>query len=280
LGSASPSLIQGVSETLAGRALFVRVPGFAIDEVGEKQQNHLWLRGGFPRAFLASDEDAFWRWMEGFVITFLERDIPQLGLRVPAEALRRFWIMTAHYHGQVWNAAELARSMDVAPNTVRHYLDILNGSFVLRVLPPWHENVKKRQVKSPKVYVRDNGLLHFLLGISSISALRAHPRYGASWEGFALEQTLAVLGDHDAYFWSTVRGAEIDLLLLRRGRRYGFEFKCTDAPSMTRSIRVALEDVRLDQTYVVYPGKEKYPLSARVQAIPLSSIPDLKIMGR
>lgn len=280
LGSASPDLVRGVSETLAGRALFIRVPGFAIDEIAPDKQNRLWLRGGFPRAFLASDDEASWRWMEGFVTTFLERDIPQLGLRVPAEALRRFWIMIAHYHGQVWNATELARSLDVAPNTASHYLDILNGAFVLRVLPPWYENVKKRQVKSAKVYVRDSGLFHFLLGISSMPVLRSHPRYGASWEGFALEQTLAIFGDRDAYFWSTLRGAELDLLLLRRGRRYGFEFKCTDAPSMTRSIHVALEDLQLERLHVVYPGKERYALHTRVEALPLTALPDLRIENK
>lgn len=280
LGSASPDLIRGVSETLAGRAVFVRVPGFTIDELGKEQQNKLWLRGGFPRAFLAPDEHAGWRWMEGFVTTFLERDIPQLGLRVPSEALRRFWNMTAHYHGQVWNASELARSMDVSPNTVRHYLDILSGAYVLRVLPPWYENLKKRQVKSPKVYVRDGGLLHFLLGIGSMLDLRSHPRYGASWEGFALEQTLAILGERDAYFWSTLRGAELDLLLLRQARRYGFEFKCTDAPSMTRSIHLALEDLRLDKLYVLYPGMERYALDARVEALPLTSLQDLRLTGK
>jgi len=280
LGSASPNLIRGVSETLAGRALFVRVPGFTIDEVGPERQNRLWLRGGFPRAYLAADDGASWRWMEGFVTTFLERDIPQLGLRVPAEALRRFWIMTSHYHGQVWNAAELARSLDVAPNTVRHYLDILNGAFVLRVLPPWYQNVKKRQVKSPKVYIRDSGLLHFLLGIPSMPALRSNPRYGASWEGFALEQALAILGDREAYFWSTLRGAELDLFILRRGRRYGIEFKCTDAPSMTRSLHIALADLELDQLYVVYPGKDRYPLHSQVEALPLTALPDLPLTNK
>jgi predicted AAA+ superfamily ATPase len=277
LGSASPDLVQGVSESLAGRALFVRVPGFTIDELGTEWQNRLWLRGGFPRAYLASADDSAWRWMEGFVTTFLERDIPQLGLRIPAETLRRFWIMTAHYHGQIWNAAELARSMDVAPNTARHYLDILRGAYVLRVLPPWFENLKKRQVKSPKVYVRDSGLFHYLQGISSMAGLRSHPRYGPSWEGFALEQTLAILGERDAYYWSTLRGAELDLLLLRRGRRYGLEFKCTDAPSMTRSIHVALEDLELERLCVVYPGGEKYALHARVEALPLTALPNMRL---
>ncbi len=185
--------------------------------------------------------------------------------------------MTAHYHGQVWNSSELARSMDVTPNTVRHYLDILSGAYVLRVLPPWFENLKKRQVKSPKVYVRDTGLFHFLLGIHSLPDLRTHPKYGASWEGFALEQTVAIFGERDAYFWSTQRGAELDLLLLRQGHRYGFEFKCTDAPSMTRSFHVALEDLQLKKIYVIYPGKERYALHPQVEALPLSIVPELRI---
>jgi hypothetical protein len=165
--------------------------------------------------------------------------------------------------------------MDVSPNTARHYLDILGGAYVLRVLAPWYENLKKRQVKSPKVYVRDSGLLHFLLGIDSMASLRSNPRYGASWEGFALEQTLAIFGERDAYFWSTLRGAELDLLLLRQGRRYGFEFKCTDAPSLTRSSRIALEDLRLEKLHVVYPGKERYVMHPRVEALPLIALPDL-----
>jgi hypothetical protein len=275
LGSASPNLIRGVSETLAGRVMFVKIPGFTLDEVKGDQQNRLWLRGGFPRSYLASEDGAAWRWMEGFGSTFLEKDIPQLGIRVPAEALRRFWLMTAHYHAQIWNASELARSMDVTANTVRHYLDILNGAYVLRVLQPWHENLKKRQVKSPKVYVRDSGLLHFLLGIESMSALRSHPRYGASWEGFAMEQTLAIHGDRDAYFWSTLRGAELDLLLLRRGLRYGLEFKCVDAPSMSRSMHIALEDLQLERLYVIYPGRDRYALHARVEALPSADIPTI-----
>lgn len=275
LGSASPHLVTGVSESLAGRALFVQVPGLALDEVGPERQDALWLRGGFPRAFLAKSDDAAWRWMEGFVTTFVERDIPQFGLRVPAPAVRRFWAMLAHYHGQTWNASEVARSMDVSPNTARHYLDILHGAFVARVLPPWHENLKKRQVKSPKVYVRDSGLLHFLLGVESMDALRANPRYGASWEGFALEQALALYGERDAWYWSTRRGAELDLLLARRGRRFGFEFKCTDAPSMTRSLHVALADLGLERAFVVYPGAERYPLHERVEALPLRTMPGL-----
>jgi uncharacterized protein len=276
LGSASPDLVRGVSETLAGRALFIQVAGFSLDEVGGKQQNRLWLRGGFPRAFLAANDGAAGRWIEGFAATFLERDIPQLGLRIPAEALRRFWTMTAHYHGQIWNGSELGRSLDVTPNTTRHYLDILQRTYVLRVLPPWFENLKKRQVKAPKVYVRDSGLLHYLLGIGSPAALRSHPRYGASWEGFALEQVLQLWGERDAYFWSTQRGAELDLLLLRKGRRVGFEFKCTDAPTLTRSMHVALEDLQLEKLFLVYPGTERYPLLERVEVLPLADLPGLQ----
>jgi uncharacterized protein len=276
-GSASPDLIRGVSETLAGRALFIRVAGFAIDEVERDQQNQLWLRGGFPRAFLASTDGAVGRWLEGFAATFLERDIPQLGLRVPAEALRRFWMMTAHYHGQVWNATELAQSLDVAPKTTRYYLDILHGAYILRILPPWYENLKKRQIKSPKVYVRDSGLLHFLLGVDSLTELRSNPRYGASWEGFALEQVLTMFGERDAFFWSTRRGAELDLLLLRHGTRYGFEFKCTDAPTLTRAMHIALEDLKLEKIFVVYPGKDHYPLHPRVEAWPLIDLPILRL---
>jgi predicted AAA+ superfamily ATPase len=277
LGSASPDLVSGVSESLAGRALFVQVPGFALEEVGPDTQDRLWLRGGFPRAFLAKSEDASWRWMEGFVTTFVERDLPQLGLRVPSAAVRRFWAMMAHYHGQIWNASELARSMGVTPNTARHYLDILHGAFIARVLPPWHENMKKRQVKSPKVYLRDSGLLHFLLGIETLAALRSNPRYGASWEGFALEQVLIHFGDRDAWFWSTTRGAELDLLLVRRGRRFGFEFKCTDAPAMTRSLHVAVADLGLEKAFVVYPGDGRYPIHESVEALPLRELPRLNL---
>jgi len=277
LGSASPELVRGVSESLAGRALMVRVPGFTIDEVGSENQDRLWLRGGFPRAYLAASRDAWRRWLDGFTTTLLERDIPQLGVRIPAETLQRFWMMLAHYHGQVWNSSEIGRSMDVAPNTARHYLDVLSGAFLARVLPPWHENLKKRQVKAPKVYLRDSGLLHFLLGLGDIHDLRAHPRYGASWEGLALEQTLAILGEKDAYFWATQGGAELDLLMIRGGRRYGFEFKCTDAPSMTRSMHVALEDLGLHALYIVYPGTDRYPLHKKVEAVPLGIVPGLPI---
>ena len=272
LGSASPDLVRGVAETLAGRALFVRLPGFALDEVGVDNQDRLWLQGGFPRAYLGESPATAWRWLESFVQTFLERDIPQLGIRIPAETLRRFWTMLAHYHGQIWNAAELGRSLSVSPATATHYRDLLAGTFTIRVLPPWFDNLKKRQVKSPKVYLRDSGLLHWLLGIDSLPVLRAHPRYGASWEGYALEQVLARCGERDAYFWATQRGAELDLLLLRRGKRWGFEFKCRDAPSLTKSMHIALQDLGLERLWVIYPGLERYPLAERVTALPLRQL--------
>lgn len=272
LGSASWDLVKGVSETLAGRIQFVDVGGFGLAEMGAAQQDRLWLRGGFPRAYLAASTDAWERWMSGFARTFLERDIPGLGSRVAPEALGRFWRMLAHYHGQTWNAAELARSMDVSVTAVNHYRDLLAGTFMIRVLPPWFENFGKRLVKSPKVYLRDSGVLHHLLGIGEMLDLRTHPRYGASWEGFALEQVLLAHGERDAWFYGTQRGAELNLLLLRHGRRWGFEFKCADAPRTTRSMHIALEDLQLEHLWVVYPGELRYPLTDTVTALPLRDI--------
>ena len=272
LGSASWDLIKGVSETLAGRIQFVDVSGFSLDEVGGESQDALWLRGGFPRAFLAPDAGAWERWMEGFARTFLERDIPALGSRVPPESLGRFWKMLTHYHGQVWNASELARSIDVSVPTMNRYRDLLAGTFMLRVLPPWFENLGKRLVKSPKVYLRDSGIMHSLLGIRDMLGLQTHPRYGASWEGFALEQTLIVHGGRDAYFYATQGGAELDLLLLRSGKRWGFEFKCTDAPRTTKSMHVALEDLKMERIWVIYPGTRRYEMDEKITALPLRDI--------
>jgi predicted AAA+ superfamily ATPase len=277
LGSASWDLVRGVSETLAGRIQFVDVGGLSLQEVGVNEQDRLWLRGGFPRAFLAESPAAWGRWMEGFSRTFLERDIPGLGSKVSPEALGRFWRMLAHYHGQTWNAAELGRSMDVSVTAVNHYRDLLVGTFMVRVLPPWFENLGKRLLKSPKVYLRDSGILHHLLGLGEMLALRTHPRYGASWEGFALEQTLLAHGDRDAYFYGTRRGAELDLLLLRQGLRWGFEYKCTDAPRTTRSMQIALEDLRLEHLWVVYPGTLRFPLADRITALPLREVHELSL---
>jgi len=277
LGSASWDLVKGVSETLAGRIQFVDVGGFSLSEVGVEQQDRLWLRGGFPRAFLAETRAAWERWTEGFTRTFLERDIPGLGSQVAPASLGRFWRMLAHFHGQTWNAAELARSMDVSVTAVNHYRDLLAGTFMVRVLPPWFENLGKRLVKSPKVYLRDSGILHHLLGLGEMLELCMHPRYGASWEGFALEQTLIAHGERDAYFYGTQRGAELDLLLLRRGRRWGFEFKCTDAPKTTKSMHVALDDLKLDHLWVVYPGTLRYPMTDTITALPLREIGDIEL---
>lgn len=270
LGSASPNIVRGVSESLAGRALFVHIPAFALDEVGTGNQDTLWVRGGFPRSWLAGSDGASLRWRDAFVTTCLERDIPQLGIRIPSETLRRFWTMLAHYHGQVWNASELARSIGASSKTALHYRDILAGAYMIRVLPPWFANLKKRQTKSPKVYIRDSGILHALLGIQNINALRSHPQVGVSWEGYALEQILAIEGfAENAYFWGTQRGAKLDLLLFYHGKAIGFEFKCSDAPSMTKSMHVALHDLNLEVLYVVYPGLESYRLHEKVKVLPI-----------
>jgi predicted AAA+ superfamily ATPase len=269
LGSASPSMIKGVSESLAGRAAYVHVPGFAIDDLGREHQNTLWLRGGFPRSFLAASNKQSLVWRNNFITAQVERDIPLLGVSIPSATLRRFWNMLAHYHGQIWNAEELGRAMGLTGKTVRHYLDVLAGTFLVRILPPWFENIGKRQVKSPKVYVRDSGLLNAFLNIETMTALRSHPKYGASWEGFAMEQILACLKMFNCYFWATSQGAEVDLLGEHDGRRTGFEFKCMDAPTMTKSMHIGLADLHLDRLWIVYPGLHRYPLHNKVTAMPL-----------
>lgn len=275
LGSASPEIVRGVSETLAGRIGFVRMGGFSLKETGFAKADALWLRGGFPRSFLAVGNAASLRWRNDFIDTFLERDLPALGVRSPAETLRRFWTMTAHYHGQIWNSLELSRSLGVAEATIRSYLDTMTGAFVLRRLSPWFANIGKRQVKSPKVYVRDSGLLHALLNLENLRALESHPKLGASWEGFALEQVLSVVGERDAYFWSTHSGAELDLLLMRHGKLYGIEFKRSSAPSMTKSLHSAFESLDLTRAWIVYPGSERYPVGKKTDALPLADIWDV-----
>ena len=275
LGSASPTLAKGVSESLAGRVGLVDLSGFDIAEAGPANWRALWTRGGFPRSFLAEDESGSALWRRNFVRTFLERDLPHLGIRVPAETLRRFWTMIAHYHGQVWNAAEFARALGANEGTARRYLDILAGAFMVRVLPPWFENLKKRQVKSPKVYLRDSGLLHALLGLSDADALAGHPKVGASFEGFAVEQVLAAFADADAYFWATHGGAELDLFLRHGGKRHGFECKLADAPGSTRSMRAALADLRLDHLWVLYPGDEAYAIDDAITALPVAQVAGL-----
>ena len=275
LGSASPTLISGVSESLAGRVGIVDMAGFDLREVGPAAWRTLWLRGGFPRSHLAPSLKASASWRGSFVRTFLERDIPQLGITAPAETLRRFWTMLAHYHGRVWNAAEFARALGAGESAARRYLDILTGALMVRALPPWFENLKKRQVKAPKIYVRDTGLLHTLLGLTDEDQLAGHPKVGASFKGFAVEQALAAFETSNACFWATHAGAELDLLLMRGGKRYGFEFKHADAPGTTRSMRAAIADLGLDRLWIVYPGDEAYPLDDRISAVPVSGVPEL-----
>ena len=277
LGSASPYLVKGVSESLAGRVGFIDLAGFDLGEVGAERYNQLWLRGGFPPSFLAPDDSASMAWRDDFIRTFLERDIPQLGISIPAETLRRFWIMIAHYHGQVWNGAQLARSLGTSENTARRYLDILAGAYMIRVLPPWFENLRKRQVKAPKIYLRDSGLLHALLQLTTVVDLQSHPKRGASWEGFALEQVIGAVENRDAYFWATHGGAELDLLVRIAGKHYGFEFKYADAPGTSRSMHVAIQDLRLEHLWVVYPGHQEYSLDDKISVISIDSVPILKL---
>jgi predicted AAA+ superfamily ATPase len=270
LGSASPDLLRQSSESLAGRLETVSLEGFRLSDLGAAAQSRHWLRGGFPLAYTARTEADSLTWRRQFLQTFLERDLPQLGIRIPAVVLRRFWNMVAHYHGQIWNAAELARALAVNESTVRRYLDLMTGVFMVRQLPPWFENLGKRQVKAPKIYVRDSGLLHTLLGVTSQHDLEHHPKVGASWEGYAVEEVLKALQPDEAYYWATYNGAEIDLILFKDGRRVGVECKRADAPALTPSMRIALADLKLDQLSVVYPGEKKYSLARNVEVVPLA----------
>jgi uncharacterized protein len=272
LGSASPDLMAGTSESLAGRVRLIDISGFSVDEIGPRHAQRLWMRGGFPRSYLAASDAASRKWRGDFVRTFLERDLRLLGVSMEAQTARRFWTMVAHYHGQIWNASEVGGSLGVSYHTAGQYLDKLCGAYMVRRLEPWFENVGKRIVKSPKVFVRDTGLLHTLLDIPRFDALAAHPKLGASWEGFVIEQILGRTGEHGAYFWNVHGGAELDLLLLRDGKRWGVEVKYADAPSLTRSMHVAMETLRLDHLWVVYPGAKGYPLDRRATALPLASL--------
>jgi len=275
LGSASPQLIRRASESLAGRVEFIELNGFDLSETGSTVWETLWLRGGFPRSFLAGSEDDSRAWREGFIRTFLERDLPQLGISIPSTAMRRFWSMLAHYHGQTWNASELSRAMGLSDKTVRSYLDILSGAFMVRQLQPWFENISKRQVRSPKVYLRDSGLLHSLLSIPDWHTLLGHPKVGASWEGFAIEQALSILRPAEAYFWATHGAAELDLLFFANGKRYGMEAKFSEAPEVTRSMQIALQDLGLEHLWVIYPGEQSYPVNEKITVIPLASLMQL-----
>lgn len=270
LGGASPALLQQSSETLAGRIALLEMGGFSLDEIKPRDFTKLWVRGGFPRSFLAASERTSLDWREDFIRTFLERDLAQLGVRVPALTMRRFWMMLAHYSGGIWNASEIGRSLGEAHTTVRRHLDVLAGALVVRVLEPWFENVGKRQVKAPKIYVRDSGVMHALLGIGTYRELEGHPKIGGSWEGFVIEQILARVPHLDAYYWRTQAGAELDLLIFSKGKRVGIEIKRADAPTMTRSMHSAVRDLRLSRLWVVYPGSARYSLGQGVEVLPLA----------
>jgi uncharacterized protein len=278
LGSASPQLMKGASESLAGRVNFIHMGGLHCGEVGTSDRDRLWLRGGFPESYLAPSDEISNRWRRSFVQTFLRQDLPSFGIDVPPERLRRFWIMAAHYHGQTWNSSAIAKSLDISHTTARSYLDILTESYVMRQLPPFATNLKKRIVKAPKVYLRDSGLLHSLLQIGSLADLQSNPRYGASWEGFALEQLCAVLGlePDEVFFWGTHGGAEMDLVVERGGKRYGFEFKATEKPRVTHSMTIAKADLALEKAYLVYPGELSFPLRDGMEALGYAKIPDFR----
>jgi predicted AAA+ superfamily ATPase len=276
LGSASPELGRRASESLAGRIENIPISGFGLSEIGAGTMARHWRRGGFPPSYLAKSDEASWSWRKSFVLTLLERDLPQYGIRIPAAALLRFWTMLAHYHGQIWNAAEAARSLDVDQTTARRYLDVLQGVFMIRALPPWFANVGKRQVKAPKVYFRDSGILHFLLGIRTDRDLLSHPKSGASWEGYAVEEVLKRVEPDESFHWRTHNGAELDLLVIKNGRRIGFECKRMDAPRLTPSMRFALADLDLDRLFVVYPGDKAYPLHDRIEVLPMARLAERK----
>ena len=269
LGSASPELLRQSSESLAGRIAYHELPGFSLDEVGSRNAERLWLRGGFPRSYLARSNADSLAWRQDFVRTFLERDVPQLGITIAAGTLERFWSMLAHYHAQIWNGAEFARSFGVSHHTIGRYLDALRATFMVRVLRPWAANLRKRQVKSPKVYIRDSGLLHCLLDIGSMRELERHPKLGASWEGFIVETLIHRLGarPEQCYFWATHTGAELDLLIVHGPRRLGFEIKRTSAPRLTPSMRSALHDLELTRLDVVHAGPDTFPLTRGVRAV-------------
>ena len=274
LGSASRDLIRQGNETLAGRILFLHLSGFTLDEVNPSNWRQLWWRGGFPRSYLAPNDELGSKWREDYISTFLERDIPQFGIQVPAATLRRFWIMLSHYHGNLINYSDLGRSLQVADTTIRHYIDILESTFMIRVLHPWFTNTSKRLVKRPKIYLNDSGLFHTLQSIESHTFLESHPKLGASWEGFALNQLIHLSGlpDNRFYFWATQSGAEVDLFWQQNGKNYGAEFKYGDAPRSTRSMTTAMKDLELEHLWVIYPGKENYPIGEKASVLSIADI--------
>ena len=274
LGSASPDMLKQTSETLAGRIVYHNLGGFALDEIGNRHYLRLWSRGGLPLSYLGRSDVQSMEWRRGFVKTFLERDLPQLGVNISSTTMRRFWTMLAHYHGQIWNASEFGRSFGVADTTVRNYLDRLTSALVVRQLSPWHENIGKRQIKSPKVFISDSGLLHALLNLPTMADIEAHPKIGASWEGFVIEQIVRHLGieDDECYFWATHAGAELDLLVIRGRKRIGFEIKRTSSPHMTKSIRSALQDLKLHHLDIIHAGEHSFPLGNKVRAVALGRL--------
>lgn len=276
LGSASPELVRHSGESLAGRIAFHQLRGLSLAEVGINNWHQRWVRGGFPKAFLADCESDSLDWRQNYIQAFLERDIPNLGIHIPAATMRRFWMMLSHYHGQLLNYSELGRSFGISDMTVRKYLDILQGTFMVRLLQPWHANVGKRQVKSPKLYLTDSGIFHSLQGIDNWNQLEAHPKLGSAWEGFALEIASKAIGqaDESLFFYRTHAGTELDLLWQANGRWWGCEFKYASAPTVTPSIRNAIEDLGLAHVWIVHPGTETYPLAANVSALPIQALTD------
>lgn len=274
LGSASPDLLRQSSESLAGRIAYHELGGLSLDEVGVERLQRLWRRGGFPLSYLAGGEAASGRWRRQFIRTYLERDLSELGIQLPATTMRRFWTMLAHYHGEIWNGSELARAFGVSHKTVRGYLDTLCATFMARRLEPWHENLAKRQVKAPRIYLSDSGILHTLLGLQSREDLLGHPKVGASWEGFAIGEVIAHLGAHpeECFFWKLHSGAELDLLIRRGNLRRGFEIKLTSSPRVTASMRSALDNLGLEELVMIHAGEESFPLAARTRAVPLARL--------
>lgn len=275
LGSASRDLIRQSSESLAGRIAYFHLGGFRLHDIGVEHYKKLWTYGGLPDAFLTDKPEKSRLWTDNYITTFLERDIPQLGIQVPAGTLRRFWTMVAHYHGQIVNYAELARSFGISDMTVRRYIDILEGTFMLRVLQPWYENVGKRVAKRPKLYLRDSGIFHSLMNIDTFEQLTAHPKLGASWEGFALECVCRSIGkpDQQLYFWHVHSGSELDLYWRHAGKNWGVEFKYTDAPRKTKSMSIVIKDLNLEHLWVVYPGKDDYRLTEKISVLPITDMP-------
>ncbi len=282
LGSASPALLAQSSESLAGRISYVELGGFSLEILPPSSMQKLWVRGGFPRSFLAPSAQASFQWRQDFITTFLERDIPALGLRLSSAALRRFWLMLSHYHGQIFDASEIGRSLAIADTTARHYLDLLSGTLLIRQVQPWFYNTKKRLVRRPKIYFRDSGLFHALLATEDYGDLTAHPKLGASWEGFALEQAIQHLNlqQADVFFWAVHTGAELDMVFRRRGRLWGLEAKYSDAPTLTASMRAALAELSLAHLWVLYPGKDRYQLDRRVSVLPLRHLPAINVAAR